>query len=235
MRIYLACNGIELSVLTVHKYMNTELGLRSIVRWKAPRYHGGTQHKKFENLLKQDFTTPQINQKWATDFTYLFLHGGDVRYHCTIIDLHDRSVVASLMDRRMTSDLAIRTLGKALSSQRKRIKGLLLHSDQGSPYTSKALTDFCEQHGLRKAWARLDARMIMPLWSAISIRWRTKKFIFMSIEMRNLSIAQWNILLIPHTTMYDHILITAIVRYSKRGIRHKFIGHSCYKNAWPQQ
>ena len=62
MRIYLARNGIELSTLTVHKYMNTELGLRSIVRRKAPRYQGGTQHKKFENLLKQDFTAPQINQ-----------------------------------------------------------------------------------------------------------------------------------------------------------------------------
>ena len=63
MRIYLARNGIELSALTVHKYMNMELGLRSIVRRKAPRYQGGTQHKKFENLLKQDFTAPQINQK----------------------------------------------------------------------------------------------------------------------------------------------------------------------------
>ena len=53
----------------------------------------------------------------------------------------------------------------------------------------------------------------------------------MSIEMRNLSIAQWSILLIPYTTIYDRILITAIVRHSKRGIQHKFIGHSCYKNA----
>ena len=121
------------------------------MRRKAPKYQGGTQHKKFENLLKQDFTAPQINQKWATDFTYLFLHGGDVRYNCTIIDLHDRSVVASLTARRMTSDLAIRTLGKALSSQRKRIKGLILHSDQGSPYTSKAFTDFCEEHDLTQS------------------------------------------------------------------------------------
>ena len=162
--------------------MNTELGLRSIVRQKAQKYQGGTQHKKFENLLEQDFTAPQINQKWATDFTYLFLHGGDVRYNCTIIDLHGRSVVASLTARRMTSDLAIRTLGKALSSQRKRIKGLILHSDQGSPYTSRAFTEFCEAHE-------------ESLYRA------------------------WNILLIPHTTMYDRILITDIVRHSKRDIR----------------
>ena len=33
-----------------------------------------------------------------------------------------------------------------------------------------------------------------------------------------------------YNPMYDRILITAIVRHSKRGIRHKFIGHSCYKN-----
>ena len=37
----------------------------------------------------------------------------------------------------------------------------------------------------------------------------------MRIEMRNLSIAQWSILLIPHTTMYDRILITAVVRLTK--------------------
>ena len=61
--------------------MNTELGLRSIVRQKTPRYQGVIEHKKFENLLKQDFTATQINQKWATDFTYLFLKGGDVLSH----------------------------------------------------------------------------------------------------------------------------------------------------------
>ena len=150
-RLHIEEGRTYLSALTVHKYMNTELELHSIVRRKVPRYQGGTQHKKFENLLKQDFTATQIKQKWATDFTCLFLCGGDVRYNCTIIDLYDRSVVASLTDRRMTSDLAIRTLRKALSSQRKRSKDLILHSDQGSPYTSKAFTDFCEAQELTQS------------------------------------------------------------------------------------
>ena len=35
-------------------------------------------------------------QKWCTDFTYLFLENHEVRYNCTIIDLHDRSVVAGI-------------------------------------------------------------------------------------------------------------------------------------------
>ena len=54
----------------------------------------------------------------------------------------------------MTSDLAIRTLRKALSSQRKRSNGLILHSDQGSPYTSKAFTDFCEEHDLTQSMSK---------------------------------------------------------------------------------
>ena len=62
----------------------------------------------------------------------------------TIIDLHDRSVIASITDRSITSDLAIRTLQKALDSQ-PNIKGdLILHSDQGSQFTSKAFVEFCE-------------------------------------------------------------------------------------------
>ncbi len=124
--------------------MNTELGLRSVVRPKKPDYEHGKLHKVFENKLKQDFTAAAVNQKWCTDFTYLFLADHEVRYNCTIIDLYDRSVVASITDRSITSDLAIRTLQKALDSQ-PQIKGeLILHSDQGSQYTSKAFVEFCE-------------------------------------------------------------------------------------------
>lgn len=74
----------------------------------------------------------------------MFLENHEVRYNCTIIDLHDRSVIASITDRHITSDLAIRTLQKALESQ-PEIKGeLILHSDQGSQFTSKAFVEFCE-------------------------------------------------------------------------------------------
>ena len=124
--------------------MNTELGLRSIVRPKKPGCEHGKPHKVFENRLKQSFQADGINQKWCTDFTYLFLENHDVRYNCTIIDLHDRSVVASITDRHITSDLAIRTLQKALDSQPAPKGELILHSDQGAQYTSKAFVEFCE-------------------------------------------------------------------------------------------
>ena len=154
MRIYLQRQGIYLSAVTVHKYMNKELGLRSIVQRKPPKYHAGAQHVHFTNLLGQEFTAETINQKWLTDFTYLFLTGGDVRYNCTILDLYDRSVIASITDCRMTSELAIRTLEKALNSQRKISKELIPHSDQGSPYTSRAFTEFCAQRGITQSMSK---------------------------------------------------------------------------------
>ena len=144
MRIYLERSGIYYSPTTIHKYMNIELSLRSVVRPKKLGCQAGKPHKVFANLLSQDFSAPAPNRKWCTDFTYLFLKGGEVRYTCTIIDLYDRSVVASITDRHITSDLAIRTLDKALESQRGKIENLILHSDQGSQYTSGAFTEFCE-------------------------------------------------------------------------------------------
>ncbi len=154
MTIYLERRGYHYSKTTIHKYMNTDLKLYSIVRPKKPQYERGEAHKVFENKLNQDFTADEINQKWCTDFTYLFLSNREVRYNCTIIDLHDRSVIASITDRKITSDLAIRTLKKALESQPKINGKLILHSDQGSQFTSKAFTEFCEGSGVTQSMSK---------------------------------------------------------------------------------
>lgn len=73
MKAYLERKGIGLSVLTVRKYMDKELGLTSVVRRKKPDYRKGTAHKICENLVHREFYAPAINQKWCTDYTYLFL------------------------------------------------------------------------------------------------------------------------------------------------------------------
>lgn len=112
MRVFLERKNISLSALTVHKYMNVELGLRSIVRPKKPDYKRGKQHQLFDNLIKQNFKTDKINHKCCTDFTYLHLTDGSICYNCSILDLHDRSIVASITDKHITSDLACNTSSK---------------------------------------------------------------------------------------------------------------------------
>lgn len=105
MAVYLARKGFRYSPVTIHKYMNKEMGLYAIVRPKKPEYMHGKPHKVFDNKLAQDFTAERTNQKWCTDFTYLFLKNGEVRYNCSILDLYDRSIIASITDRHITSEI----------------------------------------------------------------------------------------------------------------------------------
>ena len=152
---YLLRRGYSISRVTVHKYMNTELQLFSIARKRKPDYEYGAPHKVFENKFHQDFKSESINQKWCTDFTYLFLTNGSKRYNCTIIDLHDRSVIASITDKHITADLAKRTLQKAIDSQPGLdTSRLILHSDQGSQYTSKEFTEYCESVGITQSMSK---------------------------------------------------------------------------------
>ncbi|NLJ17219.1 MAG: transposase, partial [Clostridiales bacterium] len=54
--------GIFISNLTVHKYMNIDLKLFSVVRRKKPGYKKGVANKIFLNLLKQKFNASKPNE-----------------------------------------------------------------------------------------------------------------------------------------------------------------------------
>ena len=219
--------------------MNTEMQLFSISRRKKPDYKHGTAHKVYENKLQQDFYALEINQKWCTDFTYLFLTNGSKRYNCTIIDLHDRSVVASITDKNMTADLAKRTLTKAIQSQPGINPGkLLLHSDQGSQYTSKEFTDFCRELGITQSMSKAG----YPYDNAPMERYFNtlkNELIYQSINIiigqKKNCLVQWKNLHMYIIIMYVRIL-TII---TKRLTRHVMVSNDsitkirlkCYKKA----
>ena len=50
------------------------------------------------------------------------------RYNCSILDLYDRSVIATLNSDYINTELAKAALEKALMTE-KPAKGLILHSD----------------------------------------------------------------------------------------------------------
>lgn len=90
---------------------------------------------------------------WCTDFTYLFLTDGSKRYNSSIIDLYDRSVIASVNGKEITSELAIKTLKKAFKAHPIKNR-LILHSDQGTQYTSKAFNDYCESVHIQQSMSK---------------------------------------------------------------------------------
>ena len=152
MRIYLQRAGIFLSETTVLKYMQ-KLKIQSTVTPKKPSYKKGDCYKKFANHLDRNFHAESPNKKWCTDFTYIFMDDGRKRYNCSIIDLFDKSAVATRNSNHIDAALAIETLELALTRSGFP-KDLLLHSDQGSQYTSQAFTEYCEKHNIKQSMSK---------------------------------------------------------------------------------
>ena len=113
----------------MHKYMNKELNLCAVIMHSKPGYKTGKKNKIFDNLLNQNFTIDCKNKVWCTDFTYMRQPNGKFRYNGSIIDLYDRSAVASLNSDYINTDLAINTLKTAL--EKENYPKVILHSDQG--------------------------------------------------------------------------------------------------------
>lgn len=155
--------GICLSKTTVHKYRNKELCLHAIAMRKKPRYVRGTKNKTFANLLKQGFRAEAKNRIWCTDFTYIRLANGRMRYNCSILGLFDRSVVASVNGASINTELAQKALGEALKSEKPQ-EGLVLHSGQGCPFTSWEFVSYCKEKRWYKVWAGQDVPRIMHQW-----------------------------------------------------------------------
>jgi Transposase and inactivated derivatives len=148
----LALKNVYISANTVYKYMK-ELGLKSVTRRKYV-YKKGLASKLFDNLINQNFTAYKPNQKWCTDFTYMPLANGKTVYNCSIIDLYDRRIVASVNGFNITSKLAIKALKQAFSVNPEIKNRIILHSDQGSQFTSNEFVEFCRINNITQSMSR---------------------------------------------------------------------------------
>ena len=88
-----------------------------------------------DNLLNQDFTATDINQKWAGDITYVWTKSGWL-YLAVIIDLFSRQVIGWSLSNRINKELVCNALQMALW-RRGFPKGVIVHTDRGSQYCSK--------------------------------------------------------------------------------------------------
>lgn len=86
------------------------------------------------NLLDRDFHAEQPNAKWVSDTTYVWTAEGWL-YVAVILDLFSRLVVGWAMGQHNDEELVTRAWEMAVS-RRSPPSEMLLHSDQGSPYTS---------------------------------------------------------------------------------------------------
>ena len=104
------------------------------------------------NLLGRNFTASAPNQKWVTDITYI-QYGSSTMYLSTIMDLFNNEIVAYKMYDHQQTPLVIDTLKEALE-MRGNPEGVIIHSDQGSVYTSYAYQELVKKSHLVSSMSR---------------------------------------------------------------------------------
>jgi transposase InsO family protein len=87
------------------------------------------------NVLERDFAASAPNEVWVTDVTYVWTAEGWL-YLAAIIDLFARRVVGWAASDTNDTKLALAALAMA-TARRRPARGLVHHSDRGSPYASE--------------------------------------------------------------------------------------------------
>src|SRR5699024_7875611 len=124
-----------------HKGLGTKI-IDDIV--KSQKFNPTPSSEKVEereNIIKRDFSTTMINQKWVGDITYIHTLRDGWCYLASVLDLHSRKVIGYSFSRSMTTELVEKALENAYVTQKPN-DGVIFHSDLGSQYTSD---DFAEK------------------------------------------------------------------------------------------
>jgi putative transposase len=128
-------------------------GLRSQTGYRrCPGKYGGKPAVASPNLLKRQFDVVKPNKVWVTDITYIRTYEGWL-YLAVVLDLFSRQVVGWSMKAQMTSDLAIDALLMAVW-RRKPKQEVMVHSDQGSQYSSSDWRSFLKANNLVASMSR---------------------------------------------------------------------------------
>ena len=146
-------NGIPCNVQRVQRHMK-RLRIRSVVvrKYKYQTNQGRLPEDK-ENILKRDFTTKTINEKWVTDITYIHVLNEGWTYLASVMDLHDRKIIGWSYGKNITAELALQAVKNAVLNV-KDTKGIILHSDLGSQYTSRLFEDDMTEHKMKHSFSR---------------------------------------------------------------------------------
>ncbi|UNB61739.1 IS3 family transposase [Pseudomonas syringae group genomosp. 7] len=136
----------------VGRLMQAE-GLRSQTGYRRrPGFYGGKPTVASPNHLARQFKVSEPNKVWVTDITYIRTYEGWL-YLAVVLDLFSRQVIGWSMKPRMCSDLAIDAMLMAVW-RRKPQQQVMIHSDQGSQFSSSDWQSFLKANNVISSMSR---------------------------------------------------------------------------------
>ena len=171
-------HGIDVCRETVELLMR-RAGLKGVSG--RPKYRKIPNQPTAGDLVNRDFARPGRDQLWVTDITEHPTREGKV-YCCVVLDAHSRFVAGWSIDSSPTAALVTNALGMAI--ERRQPRGTVIHSDQGTQFTSWAFTRRAVDSGLLPSMGSVgdcyDNAVIESFWSRMQVelldrqRWSTR-------------------------------------------------------------
>ena len=142
-----SCSPNKIARLTSLASIKAQIGYK-----RKAGFYGGKPAVVAPNHLARAFDVKVQDQAWVTDITYIKTHEGWL-YLAVIIDLYSRRVIGWSMQSRMQMDLVLSALLMAVW-RRKPTSKVIIHSDQGSQFTSYEWQKFLKAHNLEASMSR---------------------------------------------------------------------------------
>ena len=127
-------------------------GLRALHGYRTRRWSVGKPSVLIPNHLQRQFTMTRPNKAWVTDITYIRTWQGWL-YLAVVLDLFSRKVVGWATAPTIHRELVLNAVLLAVR-RRRRPRGTLIHSDQGTQYGSDAWRRFCRSNRLEPSMSR---------------------------------------------------------------------------------
>jgi putative transposase len=128
-------------------------GVRARIGYKKrPGKYGGKPSLVVDNMLDRQFDVEVPDKAWVTDITYIRTHEG-FAYLAVVLDLFSRRIVGWSMQGRQATNVVLQALLAAVW-RRKPKNRVLVHSDQGSQFTSMEWASFLKHHNLEPSMSR---------------------------------------------------------------------------------
>jgi putative transposase len=179
--------------------------LRALHGYRMRRWSVGKPSVLIPNLLKRQFTVTRRNKAWVTDITYIRTWQGWL-YLAVVMDLFSRKIVGWSAGPTIHRELVLDALLMAV--RRRRPRGTLIHSDQGTQFGCDAWRRFCRSHRLEPSMSRKgncwDNAVAESFFSSIK-KERIKKQIYKNRELALHDVADYIDRFYNRTRRHSHL------------------------------
>jgi len=149
--------SVNMNIKKIRRLMN-KYGLKCPIR-KANPYRRMMKAMKTNkiapNLLNREFRSHGARMVLLTDITYIPRENGAFSYLSVIIDAYTKQVLAYKLSKSLEIDFVLKTVEQLIEKHGISLrKETLIHSDQGSHYTSHKFIDIVKNNDLRQSMSR---------------------------------------------------------------------------------